>query len=216
MLDNLNISLSSLEIETQENSYIQNTLEYYETSANEYFNKTKNIKLIDLWSKVSSLNINGPLIDLGCGSCRDIHYFNSQGIPSYGVDLSINLLNLAKAEFNEPVVNGDISRLPFKSETFGLALGIGSLIHVPRIYISRVLLEVNRVVRRNSYFVASIKKGDTEKIDQLGRFFVYYNNDEWCDLLKNSNFDIIEVQENIEIRKDETITWLVTIAKKQA
>jgi SAM-dependent methyltransferase len=61
---------------TTENS----TRRYYETHASEYFRGTCNVDLSSLWNKLGKrLKLGALILDLGCGSGRDLLHFSQRG-----------------------------------------------------------------------------------------------------------------------------------------
>lgn len=191
---------------------------YYETHANEYFRSTCNVELSSLWFKLEERLKTGALIlDLGCGSGRDLLHFSRRGYRAVGIDYSHNLTRLAKQYTRQPVVKGEFTHLPFKDSTFDAVWAIGSLLHVPRYSLPPVLLEIHRVLKPDSLLLTSVKRGCGEEVDSLGRFNVFYQPNEWGEILEDQGFKIIEIERQTEIRvaRDNTkteITWIVCLA----
>lgn len=194
------------------------TRRYYETNANEYFRATYSIELSYLWSKLEERLKPGALIlDLGCGSGRDLLHFSQRGFQAIGIDYSHNLTELAKSYSPQPVILGDFTHLPFKKGTFDAVWAIGSLLHVPRISLPAVLSAIHRVLKPDSLFLTSVKKGSGEVFDSLGRFNVFYQPDEWGEMLEEQGFEIIEMEQQTEIRPTDNGTktevhWIVCLA----
>ena len=72
---------------------------------------------VDRLIDVVSLPENPLCLDLCCGFGRHLSYLNKKGIPSYGIDLSEDLITEAVASTNIAgrVVRGDMRHLPFVS-----------------------------------------------------------------------------------------------------
>lgn len=195
------------------------THHYYETHALEYFCATCNIDLNPLWKKLEILLRPGSLIlDLGCGSGRDLLHFSRRGFRAIGIDYSQNLLQLASAFSEQPVVLGNINALPFRSHTFDAVWSIGSLLHVPRLSLPAVLSNINRVLKPRSVLLSSVKKGHGEIIEPHGRYTVFYQDTEWERLLLENNYEVVELYESLETRESEAegrreINWIVSIAR---
>jgi hypothetical protein len=58
-----------------------------------------------------------------------------------------------------------------------------------------------------------MKKGYGSVVDEKGRYFAYYQKEEWTDLLAQANFELISIEETTEIRVAEKVEWLVTVSK---
>ncbi len=191
---------------------------YYETYANEYFRSTYNVELSFLWGKLEERLQTGALIlDLGCGSGRDLLHFSRQGFRAIGIDYSHNLTELAKQYSHQPIVRGEFTHLPFNTSTFDAVWAVGSLLHVPRCSLPSILSGIHRVLKPDSLLLTSVKKGWGEEIDSLGRFNVFYQPNEWGEILEDQGFEIIEIERQNEVRvmKDGAkteITWIVCLA----
>jgi ubiquinone/menaquinone biosynthesis C-methylase UbiE len=77
----------------------------------------------------SALKVEGLILDLCCGTGRHSIPLSTEGFHLIGLDVSPNLLRIAKeratqakAEF--PLVRGDMRHLPFKSEAFAAVMSM--------------------------------------------------------------------------------------------
>lgn len=197
------------------------TQHYYEMYACDYFRLTHKLDLPHLWTKLEEKLKPGALIlDLGCGSGRDLLHFSQRGFSVIGLDYSLNLLMLAKEFAKQPLILGDIKNLPFKDNVFDAVWSIGSLLHIPRHLISPVLFQIHKILKPDSLFLTSVKKGYGETIDPLGRYTVFYQPQEWARLLSENGFKIAQLEEYIEKRKTDSgeekeINWIVCLAFSQ-
>jgi SAM-dependent methyltransferase len=71
----------------------------------------------------SVLTTKGLVLDLCCGTARHSIWLSKEGYRIIGLDLSANLLRIARekaaeAHVNVPLVRGDMRYLPFKPEAF--------------------------------------------------------------------------------------------------
>jgi ubiquinone/menaquinone biosynthesis C-methylase UbiE len=91
----------------------------------------------------------GLCLDIGVGTGRMVTPLSSQGLNIIGLDISEGMLRVAKGK-GIPIVYGDARRIPFKDETFDVAIASRVLIHLgdPACY-----HEASRVLRKNGTFV---------------------------------------------------------------
>ncbi len=195
------------------------TRQYYELHADEYFSATRGVQLTYLWDVFTSeLPPHALILDLGCGSGRDLRYFSGHGFRVVGLDYSLRLLKLAKNFSHRPVVLGDINRLPFGELVFDAVWSVGSLLHISRSELPSVLAQIHRSLKPNGQFLASIKKGEGDIVDSLGRRNVFYQRGEWANLMADAGFQINELEEIVERRQiqigdERTITWIMCLAR---
>lgn len=199
---------------------LDSTREYYEKHAEDYFLATHSLDLHSLWSRLyKRLEANATILDFGCGSGRDLHYFTSQGFRVVGMDYTANLLKLAKGFTHQPLVLSDMRYPPFRQDTFEAVWAVASLLHLPAQAIQPVLAQIHRILKPNGIFLTTLKKGQGEAIDQFGRYTVFYLAPEWTTLLSQCGFDLIDLDEDVEVREVKpghktTINWIVSLARK--
>jgi SAM-dependent methyltransferase len=114
-----------------------------------------------------------------------------------------------------PVVQANMLSLPFGNGSFDIVWSIGSLLHIPRDLINVALSEVHRILKKKSIFIASIKKGVGESVDNEGRFFTYYGDTEWAKMLINNHFMISSLEVTPEVRENKTVDWIVSVSINQ-
>jgi len=70
--------------------------------------------------------LSGSVLEVGSGTgnyLRKLKMFGSK----YGVDLSMDMLNLSKRKIEIPLVNGRAESLPFKDNSFDVVIGVTSI-----------------------------------------------------------------------------------------
>jgi SAM-dependent methyltransferase len=70
------------------------------------------------------LSQSDRVLDLGCGWGRHLRLLRDAGHDAVGVDLSLPLL--ARRTGNDPVVNADMRRLPFRDAAFDVVLNLAT------------------------------------------------------------------------------------------
>jgi SAM-dependent methyltransferase len=85
---------------------------------------------------------DGPVLDVGCGRGQYLDAVRAAGFDAVGVDLSPGMA---------PDLVGDASRLPFADGSFGAALALHMLYHLPDP--TDGLRELDRVVRPDGVVV---------------------------------------------------------------
>jgi SAM-dependent methyltransferase len=121
--------------------------------AYDVFSPATNERLIDNFVRLSGLPAGARVVDLGCGSGVFTNLLRRRGYQCVGVDLSPNLIAIARANFSGiEFRTGDIERLPFPDGSFDGVLLSGVLHHLPER--SRCAAEVFRILRPGGKFVA--------------------------------------------------------------
>jgi SAM-dependent methyltransferase len=181
---------------------------YYETNAAEYFKRTHGRTLEVYWSMLDRrLGSGSMILDIGCGSGRDLKHFREAGFTAIGIDFALPLLKLAADFSHQRVVLGNLVALPFAGETFDAAWALASLLHIHRVQIDHVLLNIYRCLKPEAYFFAAVKAGSGQETDSNDRLNTYYSMDEWCDVLERCGFRPIETNTTSERRLSDDGSW---------
>ena len=105
--------------------------DYYEKHYKEYHEKTFDINSsIFLEYFVKTLPKRVSILDVGCGSGRDLIWFKKKGFKVTGFERSKRLANLARELSGCEVIEGDFERYDFSKLSFDAMTAIGSLVHV--------------------------------------------------------------------------------------
>ncbi len=96
--------------------------EYIEVYAHR--NQTDAQQLIQLIRQNVAIVKRTKILDAGCGNGRHACLLKTFSDCVVGLDLSAELLHLAKQQCQMPLVRGDIRALPFKNKTFDLVLSL--------------------------------------------------------------------------------------------
>lgn len=166
---------------------------------------------------------NAKILDVGCGVGVDASYMVSEGFEVIGVDLSKEMLKLAKQKF--PKIDfrqQDIRKLDFPPNSFDGILASCSLIHIPKKNVPALLNRFYRMLKENGVIYIALQGGKSEEIfvnqpfkpdEKL--FLNIISFDEIKNLLVNAKFSIVKKYEKQpKSKKELNFTKLFVIAKK--
>lgn len=98
----------------------------------------------------TKINNKTKVLDVGCGTGRNIGHFLNQGATVYGVDYSPDMLNKAKEKYknNDRVILsiGNAETLPFKDAFFDIICSFKTLPHVHNL--AKAIKEIKRVTKK--------------------------------------------------------------------
>jgi len=167
---------------------------------------------------------NGRILDLGCGPGFDSAYFVSKGFCVTGIDLSKEMLKLAK----EKCPRGefkliDFRKIEFPTNCFDGIFASCSLIHIPKKDVLPTLKKFHKVLKKEGVIYISLQGGKPEEIfldepfKPVEKLFINVMNlDEIYALLKKSRFEIIKTSSRNPITEKElNFQKLFIIAKKR-
>lgn len=156
----------------------------------------------------------GKILDVGAGSGRDAKGLIELGYDYIGIDISDALLKEARktnpgVDFRE----ASLYDLEF-SELFDGFWCAAVLLHIPRDRMKDALRSIKKCLKPGAVGFIAIKEGKGERMldrsEDDQRYFAYWDNDEFKNLLKKCEFTICV--EGKKHTKDEP-DWLTYIVK---
>jgi len=194
------------------------TRRFYEDHAADYAAATLKLSMRTAMDQfVGSLSCRASVLDLGCGGGRDLRALREQAFSAIGVDWAISIAAVARRNSGCPTVVGDLRDLPFADEAFNGAWASASLLHLRRDEVPRALAEAWRVLKPGALFFASVKKGIGEIEDSEGRWFTFFERDEWGELLTANGFidERIEVTTGVPVANiQQNGSWITSFARR--
>mgnify|MGYP001439583331 CR=1 FL=1 len=83
--------------------------DFYETNARAYFERTNRVDPAPLLTPILPYLREGcAILDIGCGSGRDLKWLKAQGFDPSGLERSPSLAVMASKHSNCPVTIGDL------------------------------------------------------------------------------------------------------------
>jgi SAM-dependent methyltransferase len=193
---------------------------YYEQNASAYAGQTLPMRLDQMWSTFSNLLQPGAyVLDLGCGSGRDLKELALRGFRVIGLEYSQPLAELAQKYSREKVLVGDMRVFEFGVEKFDGIWAVASLLHIPRKEMSGLLRKLYDALQPKGILLTSMKNGEGIETAPDGRLFEFYQPHEWELMLKKAGFEVEGHQASTEKRQTASgnarqIEWFVSVARK--
>ena len=188
--------------------------DYYQKKFKEYHKKTFNIDpssfLLPLSEKLSP---GACILDIGCGSGRDLLWFKKRGFKVIGFERSPGLASLAMENVRCEIIEGDFETYDFSRLSVDAIMLVGALVHVPHNKVPEVLNSISRALKDDGHILLSLKKGVGNTSDSHGRVFYLWNDGELRDLFKGLDLDVLDYfQQSSMIGTDEV--WIGYILEK--
>ncbi|WP_431971363.1 class I SAM-dependent DNA methyltransferase [Nocardia sp. bgisy134] len=104
---------------------------------------------------------SGPVADLGCGPGRIAAHLVSLDVPTFGMDLSPRMIELARAEY--PGLRFEVGSMEELTIEDGALAGLVawySIIHLPPERVPHVLREFHRVLRTGGHALLAFQAAD--------------------------------------------------------
>ncbi len=186
---------------------------YAKLYADRHADKVLQFQLNDFISKLPGKKI----LDVGCGSGRDVQYFMEEGLDVIGIDISEGMLSEAKSRCPDcKFEKMDILSISYPENTFDGVWVMASLSDIPKANVIKALEGMNKVLKGDGVIYIAVKEGDGEKLiekkqyENSPRFYSFYRKQELEDYMKKANFKVI----SSVVSEDEGTRWVEVTAKK--
>jgi ubiquinone/menaquinone biosynthesis C-methylase UbiE len=187
----------------------------FEYAKRNHFNMADNLAELaqDL---IQHIGPEGHIVEIGCGTGRDMSWFEAQGNIITGIDLSMGMLSYARKQVHGNLVSMNMRYLGLCNSYFDGAWCCASLLHLPKTEAVHALQEIRRILKSGGMLVLSTQKGtgegwESSYVPGISRFFARYQSDEMRSILSHNGFSIRKANSSQAVNRE----WLsfVCIAK---
>jgi SAM-dependent methyltransferase len=192
------------------------TLDYYALHANEVAQRYEVAPSPLAHRFTESFPSGGRILDIGCGSGRDLAQLHKQGFQPYGVDGTEEFVQLAQVlhpELKGRVVQGLLPDLhtPFDGEFDGV-LCCAVLMHIDSTELFNAALSIKRCLKVNGRLLISVPSqrsdtGDGDR-DANGRLFKTYPSAYLRLIFERLGFSLINEWGNSDAMTRQGIEWV--------
>ncbi len=174
------------------------TIRYYDHNQKKYFERTHaRIDQSALQEFCSDLPKGGLVLDAGCGTGRDLRYFNRLGFQAEGFDASNEMVSIARAQSGCRVWQADLMLLSLPKENYDGVWAHGVLSHLPAPGCQRAMASFFAAMKPGGTLFVSIAEGEGNSEDRTddptgpARMIYRYRSDDFASLIRQSGFRVI-------------------------
>ena len=163
--------------------------DYYHEHDQAYFEKTVALdSSFFLMPFVKRLPPGSKVLDVGCGSGRDLRWLKQQGFQVTGLDRSPGLAALAGKHAGCMVIEDDFQTFDFSKLSMDAVMMSGSLVHIPHQRMAEIINRIKPALdcpdrargrnreNANGVMYISLKEGKQYRSDPDGRIFYYWQD----------------------------------------
>ena len=164
------------------------TLNIYDQNVETYRRLIDKLPELESISQFTGRLSPGALIlDLGCGTGNAAAQMRDQGFQLVCVDGSPKMVKAANDSFSLNATTALFGDLDATAHYDGIWANF-SLLHAAKKDFPTYLKAIHTALKIGGLFFISLKRGEGEKRDRLGRFYAYYQEDELESLLLQAGF----------------------------
>ena len=187
---------------------------FYEEHHKHYFRQTVALDPQNFLNPlIKHLAPKSSILDIGCGSGRDLLWLKDHGHEPTGLEQSSGLAKLAQSHSGCPVIKRDFTSFDFSSLHFDALMFIGALVHLDHADLATVLSHVSRALEPSGIICLTLKEGDGYHFSEDGRRFSLWQSEQLEDIFQKNGFPIINFSRDISVLNAEDI-WLSYLLRR--
>lgn len=189
------------------------TIDYYNNNAEEYFNSVISADMTENYTRFLQYVPKGAsIMDLGCGSGRDLKYFKDNGYKAEGLDASEELCVLAREYSGCPVLCTDF--LSWKPDRkYDAFWANASLLHLTEKEITTFFEQKTGYLAEGGIFYMSMKTGIPQGDDAKGRYFTPFTEKLLEQILNASRLELIDKWSDDDALGRSDTKWMSLIIR---
>ena len=192
---------------------MNDTISYYNENAEQYYSSTIDVDFEWMRNKFASYLPNyARIIDIGCGSGRDVKAFREMGYDAIGLDASEELACLARAKSGIDVVVADMCTW-IAEEPYDGIWCCAALLHLHEEDADRFLQNLQHNLTPNGILYISVKEGIQTGLDEKGRYMKNYTEEELRQKLERAGLEILDTEMSGDMLGREQFRWLNIFAR---
>jgi SAM-dependent methyltransferase len=189
--------------------------DYYQENHKKYHEQTAGIDPASfLTPLVRCLTPGSSILDVGCGSGRDMWWLKDRGFRSTGFERASGLAALAREHSGCPVLEGDFEGYDFSGMDVDAILLVGALVHVPHERFSKILSNIVQALNPEGHVLLTLKEGVKTRDGGGDRVFYLWKDGVLRAVFETLHLTVVDFSRAIsKIRKSDV--WLGYVLKKQ-
>lgn len=195
---------------------MNSTIDYYDGNADEYFVRTSDVTFDEIYSRfLKYIPEGGRIMDLGCGSGRDVKWFCDHGYEAYGLDASEELVKKASDTLGVTVSICLIEHW-IADEPFDGIWCCASLMHLDDSTLEQFFANLKYNLKPGGIVFMSVKSGIETGLDEQGRYLRNFTEKDIHEIIdRHSELEIREIWYTEDKLSRDTFRWMnVIIATK--
>jgi SAM-dependent methyltransferase len=165
--------------------------DYYQKNYKAYHEKTFSIDPTSFLAPLAQrLPPEAFILDVGCGSGRDLLWMKNRGFEVIGFEQSEGLAKLARENADCEVIQGDFETYDFSSIFVDGVMLVGALVHVPHERFSEVFKNIIASISRRGNVLITLKEGKKDMTDPDGRTFYLWEDPKAREMFDTLGFKV--------------------------
>lgn len=165
--------------------------DFYQENYKAYHEKTFSIDPSSFLAPLAKrLPPEAFILDVGCGSGRDLLWMKNRGFEVLGLERSPGLAKLARDNADCEVIEGDFETYDFSSIFVDAVMLVGALVHTPHERFSEVFKNITASISRRGNVLITLKEGQEDRTGPDGRIFYLWEDSKAREMWDTLGFNV--------------------------
>jgi SAM-dependent methyltransferase len=189
--------------------------DYYQENYKAYHEKTFSINPSSFLEPLARrLPAEAFILDVGCGSGRDLLWMKKKGFDVIGFERSPGLAELARDNAECEVIEGDFETYDFSSILVDAVMLVGALVHVPHERVSKVFKNITSAISDNGSVLITLKEGSGTLTDSDGRIFYLWQDEKARESFNSLGFKVCDFSTSVSKTSSGDV-WMSYVVDKK-
>ncbi len=189
--------------------------DYYQHNYKAYHEKTFHIDPSSFLEPLARrLPLEAFILDVGCGSGRDLLWMKKRGFEVIGFERSPGLAELARENAGCEVIEADFETYDFSAIMVDAVIIVGAMVHIPNDRFREVFRNITSVLTENGSVLLTLKEGEGSRNDSDGRIFYSWQDDKARELFEPLGFKVCEFSKSVS-KTGSGDVWFSYVLEKQ-
>ncbi len=188
--------------------------DYYQENYKAYVEKTFSIDPSSFLEPLARrLPPEAFILDVGCGSGRDLLWMKKQGFEVIGFERSPGLAELARESAGCEVIEADFETYDFSAIMVDAVMIVGALVHIPHDRFREVFKNITSALSENGSVLLTLKEGEGSRMDSDDRIFYLWQDDEARESFESLGFKLCDFSKSVS-KTGRGDVWLSYVLEK--
>ncbi len=172
--------------------------DYYQHNYKAYHEKTFHIDPSSFLEPLARrLPPEAFILDVGCGSGRDLLWMKKRGFEVVGFERSPGLAELTRENAGCEVIEGNFETYDFSAIMVDAVMIVGALVHLPNIRFPEVFKNITSALSENGSVLLTLKEGEESSMDSDSRIFYLWKDAEARELIESLGFKVCDFSKSV-------------------
>jgi SAM-dependent methyltransferase len=190
--------------------------DYYQKNYKAYHEKTFSIDPSSFLAPLAQrLPLEAFVLDVGCGSGRDLLWMKNRGFEVIGFEQSPGLAELARDNAACEVIEGDFETYDFSSIFVDAVMLVGALVHTPNERFAEVFKNITTSISRRGNVLITLKEGSGDRTDADNRTFYLWEDPKAREMFETLGFKVRDFSKSVSKTGSGDVWMSYVLAKSK-